>query len=207
MLSMSSTKSFSAKNPKNLVSLSLSKNAWSSWGRLDARDNEELLKPFTETEVKKVIFSMKENSALGPDGFSVSFYKHCWELIKSELMLMINDFYMGNLDISRLNYVVITLIPKVKNANIVKQFRLICLLNVSFKIFTKLLTDKLTHLANKLISGVQTAFTKGRYILDGAVMLHEIVHDIKVKKKQGVLFKIDFKNVMTTSNESLLKKS
>ena len=23
-------------------------------------------------------------------------------------------------------------------------------------------------------------------------MLHEIVHDIKVKKKQGVLFKIDF---------------
>ena len=122
-------------------------------------------------------------------------------------MLMINDFYMGNLDISRLNYVVITLIPKVKNANIVKQFRLICLLNVSFKIFTKLLTDKLTHLANKLISGVQTAFTKGRYILDGAVMLHEIVHDIKVKKKQGVLFKIDFKNVMTTSNESLLKKS
>ena len=120
MLSMSSTKSFSAKNPTNLVSLS--ENAWSSWGRLDARDNEELLKPFTETEVKKVIFSMKENSALGPDGFSVSFYKHCWELIKSELMLMINDFYMGNLDISRLNYVVITLIPKVKNANNVKQF-------------------------------------------------------------------------------------
>ena len=120
MLSMSSTKSFSAKNPKNLVSLS--ENASSSWGRLDARDNEELLKPFTETEVKKVIFSMKENSAPGPDGFSVSFYKHRGELIKAELMLMINDLYMGNLDISRLNYGVITLILKVKNANNVKQF-------------------------------------------------------------------------------------
>ena len=78
MLSMSSTKSFSAKKSKKLsLSLSLSENAWSSWGRLEARDNEELLKPFTETEVKKVIFSMKENSVPGPDGFSVSFYKHC----------------------------------------------------------------------------------------------------------------------------------
>ena len=57
---------------------------------------------------------------------------------------MANDFYLGNLDISMPNYGVITLIPKLKEANNVRQFRSICLLNVSFKIFSKLLMDRLT---------------------------------------------------------------
>jgi len=63
---------------------------------------------------------MKEDSAPGPDGFAVSFYKEFWETIKDELLSMVNDFYLGKLDIARLNYGVITLIPKIKEANNVK---------------------------------------------------------------------------------------
>ena len=106
----------------------LSENVWAEHGRFSNLDNDELLKPFSIEEVKKTVFSMKENTAPRPDGFSVSFYKQCWEVIKDDLMLMVNDFYMGHLDISRLNYGVITLVPKVKEANNVKQFRPICLL-------------------------------------------------------------------------------
>jgi hypothetical protein len=47
---------------------------------------------------------MKEDSTPGPDGFGVVFYKECWEIIKGELMQMVNDFYLGELDIQRLNY-------------------------------------------------------------------------------------------------------
>ena len=106
---------------------------------------------------------------------------------------MMNDFYMGNLDISRLNYGVITLVPKVAEANNVKLFRPICLLNVSFKIFTKLLAYRLAKVIGKIISPSQTAFIKGRYIVDGAVMLHEIMHELQTKNLRGVIFKIDFK--------------
>ena len=151
-----------------------------------------MTKPFTE-EVRKSVFDMKENTAPSPDGFGVSFYKHCWNVIKGELMGMINDFYLGNLDLARLNYGVITLIPKVMYANNVKQFIPICLLNVSFfKIFTKLIMDRLAKIAGRIISPSQTAFIKGRYILDGAVMLHEIVHELQTKKMEGVILKIDF---------------
>lgn len=38
-------------------------NAWRMWGRLSEEDNRELTRPFLEEEVKKVVFSMKENSA------------------------------------------------------------------------------------------------------------------------------------------------
>jgi hypothetical protein len=87
---------------------------------------------------------------------------------------------------------VVTLVPKVADANNVKQFRPICLLNVSFKIFTKLIMDRLARFTGKIIAGSQTAFIKGGYILDGAVMLHEIVHELHTKKMEGVMFKIDF---------------
>lgn len=39
----------------------------------------------------------------------------------------------------------------------------------------------------------QTAFIRGRYIIDGAVVLHEIVHELRVKKMKGVIVKIDLK--------------
>jgi hypothetical protein len=52
--------------------------------------------------------------------------------------------------------------------------------------------DRLTNFATKLIDPRQTAFIKGRYIVDGAVTLHEIVHELKRKKLKGVILKIDF---------------
>ena len=91
---------------------------------------------------------------------------------------MANDFYLGNLDISRPNYGVITLIPKIKEANNIRQFRSICLLNVSFKIFSKLLMDRLTGVARKIISTCQSAFIKGCFIQDSTVILHEVMHEM-----------------------------
>lgn len=136
------------------------------------------------------MFEMRENTTPAPDGFEVAFYKNNWEIIKGEFMSMVNNFYLENLDITRLNYRVITLIPKVKDANNVKQFRPI--LNVNFKIFTKLMLGRLSRLASKIISNSQTTFIRGRYIVDGAVILHEIVHELKRKRMSGVIFKIDF---------------
>ena len=143
-------------------------------------------------ELKSTVFDMKMDSAPRPDGYSISFYRGCWEIIKEDLLDMVNDFYLGHLDIKRLNYGAITLIPKVKEANNIRQFRLICLLNVCFKIFTKMLVNRLTPLADKLISDNQTAFIKGRYILDGAVILHETLHELNSKRLKGVVLKIDF---------------
>jgi hypothetical protein len=60
---------------------------------------------------------------------------------------MINDFYLGHLDIGRLNYGVITLIPKAPSENNIKQYHPICLLNVSFKIFKRLIMIRLTDYA------------------------------------------------------------
>ena len=47
----------------------------------------------------------------------------------------------------------------------------ICLLNMDYKGFTKVLIERLTRVAKEVIGGNQTGFIKGRNILEGVVVL------------------------------------
>lgn len=100
----------------------LEERVWLAMNRLGEGENEWLCRPFSE-EIHKVIMNLKSSSAPSPDGFSYTLYKSCWETIKGDFLRMVADFYEGNLDIQRLNYGTITLIPKVKEAFNVKQFK------------------------------------------------------------------------------------
>ena len=84
------------------------------------------------------------------------------------------------------------MLPKKTEAVTIEQFRLICLLNVSFNIFTKVGTNRLTQIAHSVVQQSQTAFMSHRNILDGVVVLHEMLHEIHSKKLDGVIFKVDF---------------
>jgi hypothetical protein len=52
---------------------------------------------------------------------------------------MFRKFHRGELNLSRLNYGLISLIPKIKEANNTRQYRPICLLGMDYKWFTKVL--------------------------------------------------------------------
>jgi hypothetical protein len=143
-------------------------------------------------EIEGALKDMEVNSAPGPDGLPVGFYREFWPELKPFVLEMFNDFFRGDLNISRLNYDMISLIPKTKDANCIKQYKPICLLNVDYKWFTKTLTLRLTPLSSKLISETQTTFVPGRYIMEGVVVLMEVLHELKVKNHQGVILKLDF---------------
>lgn len=98
---------------------------------------------------------------------------------------MLDELHTGKLELRRLNYGVIVLLPKVKPASNIKQFRPICLLNVIYKIITKTLTMRLTVVIDKVISPFQTTFIPGRNILEGVVVLQQILHELRVTKAQG----------------------
>lgn len=74
----------------------------------------------------------------------------------------------------------------------VKQFRPVCLLNVIYKIITKTLTIRLTSVIEEIISPYQTAFIPGRNILEGVVILQEVLHELRMSKQAGVILKLDF---------------
>lgn len=155
-------------------------------------ENDFVTAPFSEEEVRAVVFGMESNKAPSPDGFPAEFYQKFWEVIKYDLLNFFNEFYTGDLPLFSLNFGVITLIPKVKEANRIQQYRPICLLNVSFKIFTKNATNRINSVVDRIVRPSQTAFMRGRNILDGLVVLHETIHELHRKKYSGIILKIDF---------------
>lgn len=52
-----------------------SQDMWTKRGRLDQDDNEYLTRPFTMEEIEKAFKGMKTNTAPGPDGLPVCFFK------------------------------------------------------------------------------------------------------------------------------------
>jgi hypothetical protein len=135
---------------------------------------------------------MERNKAAGPDGFPIEFYQACWEIIREDIKELFYNFYLGVLDVKRINFGVIILVPKVKNAERIQQFRPICLLNCIYKWITKCLTSRLEPVAGRIIHKSHTAFLKGRNIMNGILALHEILHETKKKRKVGVVLKLDF---------------
>jgi hypothetical protein len=80
--------------------------------QLSAEENEILTADFTEDEVLEAISQMEHNKAPGPDGFPAEFYQTFWEVIKGDLMALFYQLQIGELPLFRLNFGVITLLPK-----------------------------------------------------------------------------------------------
>jgi hypothetical protein len=178
--------------PREGNNFGLEPSPWSPGESVTNQENEELSKPFHEDEIKEALYQMEKNKAVGPDGFPIEFYQHCWEVIKGDIIDMFHEFYAGSLDIKRLNYGIITLLPKVKDAGKIQQFRSICLLNCLYKWFTKCLTLRLQVVADRIIHKSQAAFLPGRNIMNNILALHEILHEAKGRRKEGIVLKVDF---------------
>jgi hypothetical protein len=69
---------------------------------------------FCEKEIKDTVFEMESNKATGRDNIPIDFYHVCWDIIKKDIVNLFHDFHGGNLDVSRINYGIITLLPKIK---------------------------------------------------------------------------------------------
>jgi hypothetical protein len=93
-------------------------------------------------------------------------------------MSLFYEFHARRLPIHSLNFGVISLLPKIAEVTRIQQYRPIYLLNVSFKIFMKVLNNRILKVTDKLIGPSQTTFISSRYITEGIVILHETIHEL-----------------------------
>jgi hypothetical protein len=113
--------------------------------QVSVEENNFLMAEYSEEEVRKAIFQMEHNEAPGPDG-PAEFYQTFWDTIKGDLLDLFSCLHAGQLEWFHLNFGEIVLLPKVNEVERIQQYRPICLLNVSFKIFMKVATLRLKRL-------------------------------------------------------------
>ncbi|KAK1694221.1 hypothetical protein QYE76_010918 [Lolium multiflorum] len=182
----------------------LAPSSWGEEARVSEEENVDLACTFCESELEAIIKEMKTDTVPGPNGFPVAFFKRFWPQVKLGILHILNDFVLGRIDIVRLNFGILSLIPKVPGAEQISQYRPIALINVIFKIISKAYASKLDPIAHRILSPNQTAFIKGRNILDGPLALMEIIHDIRKRKHSGVLLKLDFEKAYDGVNWDFL---
>lgn len=81
-------------------------------------------------------------------------------------MNFVREFKSGKLNLNRLNYAMIMLIPKEPKAKHLKEVQTHQLYHYNFKIFAKALNNRLIEVAERLISPNQTTFIKVIFILE-----------------------------------------
>ncbi|MCI32863.1 transposon TX1 putative protein, partial [Trifolium medium] len=88
---------------------------------------------------------------------------------------MFDQFHgIGVLPKGMLSYFV-ALIPKINLPFGLGDYRPISLLGCLYKIMAKVLTNRLAKVMNVLIASNQSAFIKGRNLVDGVLVVNEIV--------------------------------
>jgi len=147
--------------------------------------NMQLTQRVTQEEIMEAVYSIGLHRAPGPDGFSAAFYHHFWSEISPAVLKEVELFFEeGNMDQIH-NHTNLCLIPKTEAPVSMVEFRPIALCNVSYKIISKILVNRLKKHLSSIISDYQAAFIPGRMITDNNIIAHEIFHALKVRKRQS----------------------
>jgi hypothetical protein len=170
--------------------LTLVEGLWAEDRCVSPEENVKMAITFTEQDLEEVLAQTK--TAPDPDGLPVAFFKSFWNLVRPLVLGILNDFTLGRVDISWLNFGILALLPQVHGADSIKLFCPIALINVVFKFISKAFAIRLAPIAHRTISMAQTTFIKGRCLLDGALALHEIIDELKTSNHIALILKLNF---------------
>ncbi|PNX72998.1 cysteine-rich receptor-like protein kinase [Trifolium pratense] len=165
---------------------------------------DDMVREFSEEEVRKAVWECESTKSPGPDGVNFGFVKEFWEDMKDDFMRVMREFHENGRIVRGANSSFIVLIPKKKNPLNLSEFRPISLIGCIYKVIAKVLANRLKTVIDTVISETQSAFISGRQILDGILIANEIVDEAKRKKKDVLMFKVDFEKAYDSVDWSFL---
>ena len=147
--------------------------------------------PITYEEVWDVIKDMKESSP-GSNGLTIGFFKKFFPLFGHFFVEILND--SEDILPDAFNETIIKLImknkEKVKTNN---DLRPISLTNFEYRIFTKVLANRLRKVCPMLFLDYQTCSVNGRRINDGINLIKDMIYDANLNNNELYLVSIDQK--------------
>jgi len=159
---------------------------------LSPEDNLILISDFKEDEVKEAVWQCEGSKSPGPDGFNFNFIRKSWEFIKDEFVKALALFHETGSIPKGCNASFIALVPKVKDPSSLEQYRPISLVGAIYKVIAKVLVDRIKKVLNFVVDESQSAFLKGRGILDSVLVANEVVEDLRRRGRSGLCLKVDF---------------
>ncbi|GFZ18561.1 topoisomerase II-associated protein PAT1 [Actinidia rufa] len=153
------------------VCTSLNTEIVSRGRRLDSSQADNLTCPMTEEEIKKALFSIGEDKALGPDGFTSCFFKKAWTIVGGDFTAAVKEFFSLGQILRQINHSALALIPKFKDADKVEDFRPIACCNVIYKVILKIIALRFAPALISVVDPVQAAYVQNRKMVENIFLL------------------------------------
>ncbi|XP_020592733.1 uncharacterized protein LOC110033172 [Phalaenopsis equestris] len=150
-------------------------------------------------EILNTFKSICPNKAPGPDGFSSTFYINSWKVIKNEVILAIQSFFLGDNPGKNFTSALIVLILKGNDKISWDNFRSLSLTTVISKVMSKIIVNRLQPYLSYTIAAQRSTFIKVRDISDNILLAQEIIEDLDKKCRGGnMVLKLDIKKSFDT---------
>lgn len=175
--------------------------------QLSEKDKLDLEGPIRLDELNKVVNQLKKSKCPGLDGFTVEFYLKFWKLLHKPLhALFLKNVKNGILHNTARDGIISLLDKPDKNHLLIDNWRPLTLLNTDYKIYAKILANRLEKVLPYLISKDQCGFMKGRTIADNLNDLFALIDYCESNNSQALLLSMDmFKAFDSVSHEALEK--
>ncbi|GBG78001.1 hypothetical protein CBR_g25934 [Chara braunii] len=181
------------------------------WDNLQAKlpdhMRQQLDRPLSEEELRHTIKAIARGKALGDDGLPIEFYEACWGTLEADLLNMYNEILVGGKLGSTMTRGIITLMFKKGDKSLVKNWRPISLLNVSYKILAKSLATRLGAALPLLVGKDQGAFVKGRSIFENIVTAIEVLEVVSEEDMEMTVLLLDLEKAYNRVNWAFVMTS
>ena len=159
--------------------------------QLSDRDRESIEGKITVEEVLGAIAQLAIGKSPGPDGIPPEFYRTFATLLADDMTAMFNECWEeGSLNPSMLLGEIILLYKK-KDPRDPRNYRPITLLNLDYKILTKVLVGRMKKVIDTVISEEQTGFVPGRVITWNSHLLNLIEAYLNETDEEGLFIFLD----------------
>ena len=171
---------------------------------LDAGDNAELVRAFTEEEVAKAIKKSPKHKSPGEDGLTAEFYQAMLPVILKDITAIFNEMWRAGEVPEDFMKGVIVMLPKKKDARLVTDFRPITLLNVDMKVFARVQAARLTKVADKLLHPNQVRPGGKRNMAGALCDLRDVLSALGALQQPGCVLSVDFSGAFDNVNHDFL---
>ena len=160
---------------------------------------------FSLDELTNSLNGLSLGKAPGPDGFSVEFYSKFWRLLGPLFLCVARECIRDGFLCSSMKGSATRLIFKKRgDRKNLKNWRPISLLNVDYKIISKVLTTRLSRVLDSVVDPDQTCSVPGRSISSNLVLLRDVFHFIERTDEAAILISLDQEKAFDRVDRSFL---
>jgi len=153
---------------------------------------ENLSADFSVDEILRAILGFKKNKSPGLDGLTAEFYIKFKDLLAPRLQRLFSlSFRNKKLPASMYSGVISLLYKGEKDKHDLSNWRPLTMLNIDYKILTKVLVNRLKDVLPTIVHKDQTCAVKGRDIRDGIALIYNVLHYAYQENLNGILLSVD----------------